>query len=499
MLLRQKIFGFDAENPIEEVGFVLTVGDGTAQVWGMTHVCSGEMVLFASGIKGMVMNLWADRVGVVLFGEDQLIKQGDIVRRTGHMMEVPAGPGLLGRVVDALGKPIDGRGPLTNVKMVPIECAAPGIMDRQSVFQPLQTGIKAIDALIPIGKGQRELIIGDRQIGKTTIALDTILNQREHAQGPLHQRVVCVYVAIGQKRSTVAQLVRTLQHHDAMRYSIVVAATASEAASLQFLAPYTGCAMAEAFRDDSQNALIVYDDLSKHAVAYREMSLLLRRPPGREAYPGDIFYLHSRLLERAAKLSDAKGGGSLTALPIVETQAGDVSAYIPTNIISITDGQIFLESDLFYRGVRPAINVGLSVSRVGGAAQTKAMRQLAGPLKLELAQYKELSAFSQFVSDMDATTTQQLNRGNRLVEMLKQPPYEPVSLGHQLIQLFMGVNGYLDDVRVEDLGRWVQDGVAAVSKAMPEILEVLTTQAVITPEITSYLNAFFVQFKRERL
>jgi F-type H+-transporting ATPase subunit alpha len=412
LLLRQKIFGFDAENAIEEVGFVLTVGDGTAQIWGMTHVCSGEMVEFSSGIKGMVMNLWADRVGVVLFGEDQMIKQGDIVRRTGHMMQVPAGPGLLGRVVDALGRPIDGRGPLQDVEMVPIECAAPGIMDRQSVFQPLQTGIKAIDALIPIGKGQRELIIGDRQIGKTTIALDTILNQKEHAQGPLHQRVVCVYVAIGQKRSTVAQMVRLLQHHDAMRYSIVVAATASEAASLQFLAPYTACAMGEAFRDDSQNALIVYDDLSKHAVAYRQMSLLLRRPPGREAYPGDIFYLHSRLLERAAKLSDAKGGGSLTALPIVETQAGDVSAYIPTNIISITDGQIFLESDLFYRGIRPAINVGLSVSRVGGAAQTKAMRQLAGPLKLELAQYKELSAFSQFVSDMDAATNRQLNRGN---------------------------------------------------------------------------------------
>lgn len=499
LLLRQKIFGFDAENTIEEVGFVLTIGDGTAQVWGMTHVCSGEMVEFASGIKGMVMNLWADRVGVVLFGEDQMIKQGDIVRRTGHMMQVPAGPGLLGRVVDALGRPIDGRGPLQDVKMVPIECAAPGIMDRQSVFQPLQTGIKAIDALIPIGKGQRELIIGDRQIGKTTIALDTILNQKEHAQGPLHQRVVCVYVAIGQKRSTVAQMVRLLQHHDAMRYSIVVAATASEAASLQFLAPYTACAMGEAFRDDSQNALIVYDDLSKHAVAYRQMSLLLRRPPGREAYPGDIFYLHSRLLERAAKLSDAKGGGSLTALPIVETQAGDVSAYIPTNIISITDGQIFLESDLFYRGIRPAINVGLSVSRVGGAAQTKAMRQLAGPLKLELAQYKELSAFSQFVSDMDAATNRQLNRGNCLVELLKQPPYQPVSLGDQLVQLFMGVNGYLDDVSVDDLSRWVQEGLLALAKTMPEVIDVLTTQSVMTPEIATRLRGFFDQFKKERI
>ena len=499
LLLRQKIFGFDAENTIEEVGFVLTIGDGTAQVWGMTHVCSGEMVEFASGIKGMVMNLWADRVGVVLFGEDQMIKQGDIVRRTGHMMQVPAGPGLLGRVVDALGRPIDGRGPLQDVKMVPIECAAPGIMDRQSVFQPLQTGIKAIDALIPIGKGQRELIIGDRQIGKTTIALDTILNQKEHAQGPLHQRVVCVYVAIGQKRSTVAQMVRLLQHHDAMRYSIVVAATASEAASLQFLAPYTACAMGEAFRDDSQNALIVYDDLSKHAVAYRQMSLLLRRPPGRAAYPGDIFYLHSRLLERAAKLSDAKGGGSLTALPIVETQAGDVSAYIPTNIISITDGQIFLESDLFYRGIRPAINVGLSVSRVGGAAQTKAMRQLAGPLKLELAQYKELSAFSQFVSDMDAATNRQLNRGNCLVELLKQPPYQPVSLGDQLVQLFMGVNGYLDDVSVDDLSRWVQEGLLALAKTMPEVIDVLTTQSVMTPEIATRLRGFFDQFKKERI
>lgn len=499
LLLRQKIFGFDAENAIEEVGFVLTVGDGTAQIWGMTHVCSGEMVEFSSGIKGMVMNLWADRVGVVLFGEDQMIKQGDIVRRTGHMMQVPAGPGLLGRVVDALGRPIDGRGPLQDVEMVPIECAAPGIMDRQSVFQPLQTGIKAIDALIPIGKGQRELIIGDRQIGKTTIALDTILNQKEHAQGPLHQRVVCVYVAIGQKRSTVAQMVRLLQHHDAMRYSIVVAATASEAASLQFLAPYTACAMGEAFRDDSQNALIVYDDLSKHAVAYRQMSLLLRRPPGREAYPGDIFYLHSRLLERAAKLSDAKGGGSLTALPIVETQAGDVSAYIPTNIISITDGQIFLESDLFYRGIRPAINVGLSVSRVGGAAQTKAMRQLAGPLKLELAQYKELSAFSQFVSDMDAATNRQLNRGNCLVELLKQPPYQPASLGDQLVQLFMGVNGYLDDVCVNDLSRWVQEGLLALAKTMPEVIDVLTTQSVMTPEIATRLRVFFDQFKKERI
>jgi proton translocating ATP synthase F1 alpha subunit len=371
-------------------------------------------------------------------------------------------------------------------------------MDRQSVFQPLQTGIKAIDALIPIGKGQRELIIGDRQIGKTTIALDAILNQKEHAQGPLHQRVACVYVAIGQKRSTVAQIVRILQQHDAMRYSIVVAATASEAASLQFLSPYTGCAMGEAFRDDGQNALIVYDDLSKHAVAYRQMSLLLRRPPGREAYPGDIFYLHSRLLERAAKLSDAKGGGSLTALPIVETQAGDVSAYIPTNIISITDGQIFLESDLFYRGIRPAINVGLSVSRVGGAAQTKAMRQLAGPLKLELAQYKELSAFSQFVSDMDASTTRQLNRGNRLVEMLKQSPYAPVPLAHQLIQLFLGVNGYLDGVPLEKLERWAEGAILSAVKTMPELMEILTHQAVMTPEITSRLVAFFDQFQKER-
>jgi F-type H+-transporting ATPase subunit alpha len=498
-LLRQKIFGFDSENAVEEVGFVLTVGDGTAQVWGMTHVCSGEMVTFACGLQGMVMNLWADRVGIVLFGEDHMIKQGDIVRRTGHMMQVPAGPGLLGRVVDALGRPIDGRGPLSDVKMVPIERPAPGIMDRQSVFQPLQTGIKAIDALIPIGKGQRELIIGDRQTGKTTIALDTILNQKEHAQGPLNQRVVCVYVAIGQKRSTVAQIVRMLQQHDAMRYSIVVAATASEAASLQFLAPYTACSMGEAFRDDSQNALIVYDDLSKHAVAYREMSLLLRRPPGREAYPGDIFYLHSRLLERAAKLSDAKGGGSLTALPIVETQAGDVSAYIPTNIISITDGQIFLESDLFYRGIRPAINVGLSVSRVGGAAQTKAMRQLAGPLKLELAQYKELSAFSQFVSDMDAATTKQLNRGHRLVELLKQRPYEPVSLGQQLIQLFMGVNGYLDAVNIGDIERWIQEGLASVTKAMPEVIEVLTSQGTLTPEISTRLKIFFDQFHKERI
>jgi len=497
-ILKQKIQEFHTPESAQEVGFVLTVGDGTALVWGMTNVCAGEMVIFDSGLKGMVMNLWSDHIGIVLLGDDRLIKQGDVVRRSGHRMEVAAGPGLLGRVVDALGNPIDGRGPLTDVTMTPIERPAPGIMDRQSVHEPMQTGVKAIDALIPIGRGQRELIIGDRQTGKTTLALDTILNQREHAQSGPHQRVVCVYVAIGQKRSTVAQIVRLLQQHDALRYTIVVAATASEAASLQFMAPYTACAMAESFRDSGQHALIVYDDLSKHAVAYRQMSLLLRRPPGREAYPGDIFYLHSRLLERAAKMSDAMGGGSLTALPIVETQAGDVSAYIPTNIISITDGQIFLESDLFYKGIRPAINVGLSVSRVGGAAQTKSMRHMAGPLKLELAQHKELSAFSQFVSDMDSTTRRQLERGNRLVEILKQAPYSPESLERQLAVLFLGVNGYLDSVPLPEVERWTHDALLALQTTRPELMQVLHSQTVLSPEILKSLAAFFDQFAKDR-
>jgi F-type H+-transporting ATPase subunit alpha len=493
-LLRQQILGFDASASIEEVGFVLTVGDGTAQVWGLNNVFSGEMVEFSSGIKGMVMNLWADRVGIVILGEDRSIKQGDIVKRMGRMIEVPTGPALLGRVVDALGHPIDGRGPLNDVIMSSVERPAPGVMDRKSVFEPMQTGVKAIDALIPIGRGQRELIIGDRQIGKTTLALDAILNQREINKSS-GQKMVCIYVAIGQKRSNVAQIVSMLEQHEAFDYTIVVAATASEAASLQFLAPYTACTLGEYFRDNGQHALIIFDDLSKHAVAYRQMSLLLRRSPGREAYPGDIFYLHSRLLERAAKMSDVNGGGSLTALPIVETQAGDISAYIPTNVISITDGQIFLDSDLFYRGIRPAINMGLSVSRVGSAAQVKAMRQLAGPLKLELAQYKELSNFSQFVTDLDTTTQKQLNRGNRLTELLKQPPYAPIGIDQQVINLFIGVNGYLDDIPLSDVSRFAQEAFLAMGREIHDVLSALHVTLMISPESDMRLRAFLDHFK----
>jgi F-type H+-transporting ATPase subunit alpha len=494
-LLRQQILGSSHQSDIQDVGFVLTVGDGIAQIWGLQNVCSGEMVEFSSGVKGMAMNLWEDRVGVVLFGEDRSIKQGDVVTRTGHIMQVPTGLGLLGRVVDGLGNPIDGRGPLTDVSMVPVERPAPGIMDRQSVREPMQTGVKAIDALIPIGRGQRELIIGDRQIGKTTLALDTILNQKVSNATHPDKKMVCIYVAIGQKRSSVAQIVNLLQREDAFSYTIVVSATASEAASMQFLAPYTACAMGEYFRDNGQHALIVYDDLSKHAVAYRQMSLLLRRAPGREAYPGDIFYLHSRLLERAAKMSDAKGGGSLTALPIVETQAGDVSAYVPTNIISITDGQIFLENDLFYKGIRPAINVGLSVSRVGAAAQTKAMRSLAGPLKLELAQHKELASFSQFLSDLDSATQKQLKRGNLLIELLKQPPYSPVALFQQIITLFIGVNGYLDNVAMDHVPRFVQEALMFLDQKNPGLGKMIAHQGVLTSESEQELRTLMDHFQ----
>jgi F-type H+/Na+-transporting ATPase subunit alpha len=494
-VLRQQILDFQSSATVDDVGFVLTVGDGIAQVWGLDKVCAGEMVEFASGAKGMVMNLWTDRVGVVLFDEDRAIQQGDRVKRTGHVMQVPTGPGLLGRVVDALGQPIDGKGPLVDPVMMPVERAAPSVMDRQSVTEPMQTGVKAIDALIPIGRGQRELIIGDRQIGKTTLALDAILNQKELNRTNPSGRMVCVYVAIGQKRSTVAQIVNLLERHDALSYTIIVSATASEAASLQFLAPYSACTIAEYFRDNGQHAMIVFDDLSKHAVAYRQMSLLLRRAPGREAYPGDIFYLHARLLERAAKMSDAKGGGSLTALPIVETQGGDVSAYVPTNIISITDGQIALESELFLKGIRPAINVGLSVSRVGGAAQVKAMRQLAGPLKLELAQHKELSAFSQFMSDLDASTQRQLMRGDRLVELLKQSPYSPLSLGHQLFSLFIGVKGYLDTVPKAQTARFIQEAFMALEQKRPDILPTLTTSGALSPEVEKDLKDFLDHFR----
>jgi F-type H+-transporting ATPase subunit alpha len=487
-LLKKQIDDFNTKSPIEEIGYVLSVGDGIAQVWGMDTVQSNEMVVFADGTQGMVMNIWADRVGIIIFGNDRHINQGDIVKRTGRTMSVPTGHGLMGRVVDALGQPIDGMGPLNDVKDAPIEQDAPGIMDRQSVHQPLQTGIKVIDALIPIGKGQRELIVGDRQTGKTSIALDTILNQKQNNTTGNNKKTVCIYVAIGQKRSTVASLVEHLRNKNAMDYSIVVAATASDPAPLQFLAPYAACAMGEFFRDHGHDAVIVFDDLSKHAVAYRQISLILRRPAGREAYPGDIFYLHSRLLERAAKLNDAKGGGSLTALPIVETLAGDVSAYIPTNIISITDGQIFLESELFHSGVRPAVNVGLSVSRVGSAAQTKAMRTLAGPLKLDLAQYKELSNFSQFASDVSPATQRRLDKGARMVELMKQNVGQPLSLADQIISLFVGVNGYLDTIAVHDVAPFVRHVIDHVHAHHAPIVQHLMTSHTLLDDHQSTLS-----------
>src|SRR3954471_10811194 len=448
-ILKQQIASFGSEADIAEVGQVLSVGDGIARVYGLDKVQAGEMVEFPNGMKGMALNLELDNVGIVIFGDDSGIREGDTVKRTGAIVDVPVGRGLLGRVVDGLGNPIDGKGPLTDVTRTRVEVKAPGIIPRKSVHEPVQTGLKAIDALVPIGRGQRELIIGDRQTGKTAVAIDTILNQRQiNAGGDESKKLYCIYVAVGQKRSTVAQIVKTLQDFGALDYSIVVAATASEPAPLQFLAPYAGCAMSEYFRDNGMHALMIYDDLSKQAVAYRQMSLLLRRPPGREAYPGDVFYLHSRLLERAAKMNDEHGSGSLTALPIIETQAGDVSAFIPTNVISITDGQIYLESSLFYSGVRPAVNVGLSVSRVGGSAQIKAMRQVAGALRLDLAQYNELAAFAQFASELDKTSQQKLARGQRMVELLKQGQYTPMDVAKQVISIFTGVRGFLDDVPV---------------------------------------------------
>jgi F-type H+/Na+-transporting ATPase subunit alpha len=454
-VIKDQIANFGTDAQVSEVGQVLSVGDGIARVHGLDNVQAGEMVEFPGGIRGMALNLESDNVGIVIFGEDRTIKEGDTVKRTGTIVDVPVGKGLLGRVVDGLGNPIDGKGPLTDVKRMRVEVKAPGIIPRKSVHEPMQTGLKAIDALVPIGRGQRELIIGDRQTGKTAVALDTFINQKGiNATGTDGQKLFCIYVAIGQKRSTVAQFVRALEENGALEYSIVVAATASEPAPLQYLAPYTGCAMGEFFRDNGMHAVIVYDDLSKQAVAYRQMSLLLRRPPGREAYPGDVFYIHSRLLERAAKMGDAAGNGSLTALPIIETQAGDVSAYIPTNVISITDGQIFLETELFYQGIRPAINVGLSVSRVGSAAQTKAMKKVAGSIKLELAQYREMAAFAQFGSDLDASTQRLLNRGARLTELLKQPQYSPLGFEEQAAVIFAGVNGYLDTIAVKDIGRF---------------------------------------------
>jgi F-type H+-transporting ATPase subunit alpha len=446
-VIKDQIANFGTEAQVSEVGSVLSVGDGIARIHGLDNVQAGEMVEFSNGVKGMALNLEADNVGVVIFGSDSEIKEGDQVKRTGTIVDVPVGKGLLGRVVDGLGNPIDGKGPIVSDQRMRVEKKAPGIIPRQSVNEPVQTGLKAIDALVPIGRGQRELIIGDRQTGKTAVAIDTFINQKEaNAGDDEKKKLYCIYVAIGQKRSTVAQIVRQLEENGAMEYSIVVAATASEPAPLQYLAPYTAVTMGEYFRDNGMHALIVYDDLSKQAVAYRQMSLLLRRPPGREAYPGDVFYLHSRLLERAAKMNDDNGGGSLTALPIIETQAGDVSAYIPTNVISITDGQIFLETGLFYQGVRPAINVGLSVSRVGSAAQTKAMKKVSGSIKLELAQYREMAAFAQFGSDLDASTQKLLNRGARLTELLKQAQFSPLAFEEQTVSIFAGTNGYLDGI-----------------------------------------------------
>lgn len=457
-IIKQQILNLDNDIDFAEVGTVITVGDGIAKAYGLDNVQSGEMVEFNNNIKGMVLNLEEDNVGIVIFGDDRDVKEGDTVRRTGKAVQVPTGKSLLGRVVDALGNPIDGKGPLKDVIYANVEIKAPSIIDRKSVHESVQTGIKAIDALIPIGRGQRELIIGDRQTGKTTVAIDTILNQKSnHASKDEHNKIYCIYVAIGQKRSTVAQIVKTLEERGAMEYSIIVAATASDPAPMQFLAPYTGCTIAEYFRDNGMHSLIVYDDLSKHAIAYRQMSLLLRRPPGREAFPGDVFYLHSRLLERAAKMSDEKGAGSMTALPIIETQASDVSAYIPTNVISITDGQIFLETELFYKGIRPAINVGLSVSRVGSAAQIKAMKQVAGSIKLELAQFREMEAFAQFGSDLDQATQKLLEKGKRLTELLKQPQFSPLLVEEQVVVIYAGVRNYLDNIELKDINRFEKE------------------------------------------
>src|SRR5919202_389904 len=473
-VIRDQIANFDADAQVSEVGTVLSVGDGIARIYGLDNVQAGEMVEFGNGTKGMALNLEADNVGVVIFGSDAEIEEGSTVRRTGSIVDVPIGKGLLGRVVDALGNPIDGKGPIEFTERRRVEVKAPGIIPRKSVHEPVQTGLKALDALVPIGRGQRELIIGDRQTGKTAVALDTFINQKQaNAGNDESQKLYCIYVAVGQKRSTVAQIVRALEENGAMEYSIIVAATASEPAPLQFLAPYTGCAMGEYFRDNGMHAVIVYDDLSKQAVAYRQMSLLLRRPPGREAYPGDVFYLHSRLLERAAKLNEDNGSGSLTALPLIETQANDVSAYIPTNVISITDGQIFLEPDLFYAGIRPALNVGISVSRVGSAAQIKAMKQVAGRIKLELAQYREMAALSQFASDLDAATQRLLARGVRLTELLKQPQFSPMPVEEQVVAIFSGTRGYIDPLDVNQVTRFEAALLSELRARAPETLEAI--------------------------
>jgi F-type H+-transporting ATPase subunit alpha len=497
-ILKKQIAAFDTEQNVAETGQVLSVGDGIARVFGLQNVMAGELVEFPSaGIKGMALNLETDNVGVVVFGDDSRIREGDTVTRTRDIVDVPVGRGLLGRVVDGLGNPIDGKGPLTDVTRSRVEVKAPGIIPRKSVHEPMQTGLKAIDALIPIGRGQRELVIGDRQTGKTAVIIDAIINQKGVNSGTEEgAKLYCIYVAIGQKRSTVAQLVRTLEENGALDYSIIVAATASDPAPMQFLAPYTGCTMGEYFRDNGMHAMICYDDLSKQAVAYRQMSLLLRRPPGREAYPGDVFYLHSRLLERAAKMSDANGAGSLTALPVIETQAGDVSAYIPTNVISITDGQIFLETELFFRGIRPAVNVGLSVSRVGSAAQIKAMKKVAGSIKLELAQYREMAAFAQFASDLDASTQKLLARGARLTELLKQPQFSPMPIEEQVISLYSGTKGYLDGIPVGKVGEFERRMISELKTREPTVLNSIRDSREMKPDVEKTLVSFMDGFAK---
>ncbi len=497
-VIRDQIANFGTEAQVTEVGSVLSVGDGIARIHGLDNVQAGEMVEFANGVKGMALNLEADNVGVVIFGSDAEIREGDQVKRTGTIVDVPVGKGLLGRVVDGLGNPIDGKGPIIADKRMRVEKKAPGIIPRQSVSEPVQTGLKAIDCLVPVGRGQRELIIGDRQTGKTAVAIDTFINQKTvNAGTDESKKLYCIYVAIGQKRSTVAQIVRQLEENGAMEYTIVVAATASEPAPLQYLAPYTGVTMGEFFRDNGMHALIVYDDLSKQAVAYRQMSLLLRRPPGREAYPGDVFYLHSRLLERAAKMNDELGGGSLTALPIIETQAGDVSAYIPTNVISITDGQIFLETGLFYQGVRPAINVGLSVSRVGSAAQTKAMKSVSGSIKLELAQYREMAAFAQFGSDLDASTQKLLNRGARLTELLKQAQFSPLPFEEQTVSIFAGTNGYLDNIETRQVTEYEGEMLSYIRAEHADILTTIRETKALGDAPKAALKAALETFGRQ--
>ena len=496
-ILKQQIKDFGKDAEVSEIGQVLSVGDGIARIYGLDNVQAGEMVEFANGVKGMALNLEADNVGVVIFGEDREIKEGDTVKRTKAIVDVPVGKGLLGRVVDPLGNPIDGKGPIESTERRLVDVKAPGILPRKSVHEPMQTGIKAVDAMIPIGRGQRELVIGDRQTGKTAICVDAILNQKDvNAGDDESKKLYCVYVAIGQKRSTVAQIVKTLEDNGAMEYSIVVAATASEPAPLQFLAPFSGCAMGEYFRDNGMHSLIIYDDLSKQAVAYRQMSLLLRRPPGREAYPGDVFYLHSRLLERSAKLNEDNGAGSMTALPIIETQANDVSAYIPTNVISITDGQIFLETDLFFQGIRPAVNVGLSVSRVGSAAQIKAMKQVAGKIKGELAQYRELAAFAQFGSDLDATTQRILNRGDRLTELMKQGQYSPLQVEEQVCVIFAGTQGYLDNIATDKVGAFEEEFLRKLHADHSDILKTIRESGKLDEDTEGKLKSALDDFAK---